>query len=515
MSNKKDGPRCTVGDDFIGLKKIINDVMMENELYDGYGAYKVSYAATGDKKNKSGLSFGPNQSDMSKRKDSINDFKDILKNAKNNKGELIVKPHEIDIICGENNVNLKLTNKTPEQVFGKNLRLVNAALSSEYGIKKINEVYIRDLDKGIAHIEKAVEYMSPNPAAQAFYSTDYGKTLLFDYHNQFGLNLDGKEAAFINKYINGAANGMKKTDFSTQEQYCARTDYYDFSDHKKYLHSTEQFSKTPTMVDNRLNKTVEILKNKHGIVETIRPLKALPWETDSSYTLDNLASFQYFDDGKQCGFTAKEINLDGVLNKPQGNWQDTHANVDPILSSITKNNTPNIYETACLLNNNPYPLSDNILSNNAYAQTNNFHMDTFSYNLNDSYSIASFTPSYMPPNYNVISNYDWGYSINNYNIGYSPISSSSFNYGGYSFFGSKQEHSSDTFSFKNKNFTLKQYELNEILDTELSSESSNIALLLGSAMNDRIHNVDKEFEASEYRLFDPLKETFEVAQSSY
>ena len=51
MSNEK-GSRCTIGDDFTGVKKIIHDMLMNNELANGYGAYKVSYADTKDKNNR-------------------------------------------------------------------------------------------------------------------------------------------------------------------------------------------------------------------------------------------------------------------------------------------------------------------------------------------------------------------------------------------------------------------------------------------------------------------------------
>ncbi len=129
--SKKDGPRCTVGDDFTGFKKIVHDLMMQNELYNGYGAYKVSYADTKSKDNKSGLSFGANQMDMSKNSKAIQVFIKIMENATDSYGNLLVNPDILlDIRGGVNNPNLKKTLTTPEQVFGKNLSLVNAALKS-------------------------------------------------------------------------------------------------------------------------------------------------------------------------------------------------------------------------------------------------------------------------------------------------------------------------------------------------------------------------------------------------
>ena len=38
------GPRFTAGDHFTGFEKLVHHLMMCNELTNGYGAYKVSFA---------------------------------------------------------------------------------------------------------------------------------------------------------------------------------------------------------------------------------------------------------------------------------------------------------------------------------------------------------------------------------------------------------------------------------------------------------------------------------------
>lgn len=62
-SKPNDGPRFTGGDYLTGFDKIVHDLMMRNELINGYHAYEVRFA----KKGNSGLSFGGNQMDLSTR----------------------------------------------------------------------------------------------------------------------------------------------------------------------------------------------------------------------------------------------------------------------------------------------------------------------------------------------------------------------------------------------------------------------------------------------------------------
>jgi len=64
ISNEK--YKFTGGNDLTGLGKLYHEIMMKNELRDGFGAYELSYA-----KGKSGLSFGGNQMDMSEDQSAL------------------------------------------------------------------------------------------------------------------------------------------------------------------------------------------------------------------------------------------------------------------------------------------------------------------------------------------------------------------------------------------------------------------------------------------------------------
>lgn len=260
MSNKKskdDGPRFTGGDHLIGFEKIIHSLMMRNELINGYHGYEIRLAKRGN----SGLSFGGNQMDISKRPEHIKLFLEILENAVTTKGGKIFNEAELVSIAG--NKNLSESGLTPKEVFGKNLARVNAALASEYGIKEINAAYPTAIKEMTGKVETAIKAMQ-NPAAKAFYGTDFGRALLCDYENQYGLSVKG---AFIRKYINGYYNNKFKVDYKTKKRIQAPIETYSLKNHERYLQSTKQWAKNRKMVDDRLKKTITLLLNKYDLYD--------------------------------------------------------------------------------------------------------------------------------------------------------------------------------------------------------------------------------------------------------
>lgn len=249
--------RFAGGDHFAEFEKVAHDMMMSNELHGGYGAYQVSFAG-----GNSGLSFGGNQMDMYNHRERSNIFLDILKNATTPAGDPIFQTHEIVPITGKDNILLMGRGKTPADVFSKDLDRVNAALSSDYGIKAINATYINETKNSINHIEKIINNFK-NPAAKAFYNTDFGKALLYDYNNQYNLDVDGP---FVVDYIDGIYNGKTRVVVATKEEITAPTDIYIFSDHQKFMRSTLQWAKNAALVENRIDNSLKVLK-KHGLCE--------------------------------------------------------------------------------------------------------------------------------------------------------------------------------------------------------------------------------------------------------
>jgi hypothetical protein len=134
---------------------------------------------------------------------------------------------------------------------------IQAALSSQYGINKINEIYLHEVESSAKHIEIATAKMQ-NPAAKAFYETDVGKLLLFDYNNQFYIDPNG---SFLQKYIDGAFNDDAKVIYSTGEEITAPIDTYTIEDHKAFIYSTKQYAENPDDCIRRLNNLDAIIEN--------------------------------------------------------------------------------------------------------------------------------------------------------------------------------------------------------------------------------------------------------------
>lgn len=254
---KEKGLRFTGGDHLVGFDKILHDLMMRNELADGYQGYEVCFA----KKGKSGLSFGGNQMDMSKNSKYAKLFVEILENATTIKGDKIFKKSELLAIVGDKNIYIRKAGLTPEQVFGANLDRVNRALASEYGIKAINAAYLVAIKQMKEKVNDAINGMK-NLFAKTFYSSDFGRALLCDYENQYGLKVNG---VFVEKYINGYYNNKRKIDYETKKTIYAPIDTYSQKEHEIYLRSTQQWAENHALVDDRLVNTLNLLLDKYGL----------------------------------------------------------------------------------------------------------------------------------------------------------------------------------------------------------------------------------------------------------
>lgn len=222
--------------------------MKVNELRKGYGAYELSWAEIG----KSGPSFGGNQMDISVNAKGREILLDIVNYAKINGQDIFTKDEKNDIKTKLDKPE-EMSSKRAEKVFGKNAEKINTALSSEYGINKINSVYTEQVKEKAKHIEEIVNNIK-HPGAKEFYNSDYGKTLLFDYHNQYHLDKDGP----LNKYINGESITRANQELSL------KSDSYSFKDHLAYMLGTTY------AVNNAINVKTR-LENIKNYFEDLNP----------------------------------------------------------------------------------------------------------------------------------------------------------------------------------------------------------------------------------------------------
>ena len=74
--------------------------------------------------------------------------------------------------------------------------LVDQALSSSYGIQKINEAYLTELDTAIIKIDGVISKVT-DATNKAFLQTDFGRLFLIDYNNQFYIAPGGEMEQFL------------------------------------------------------------------------------------------------------------------------------------------------------------------------------------------------------------------------------------------------------------------------------------------------------------------------------
>lgn len=226
----------TGGANFTGLLLFYHKIMMKNELASGYGAYQLSYAGIGQ----SGISFSGNQIDLSSNRKHLPTFQNIISNAKYESGANILNSAEISAVMSK----ISIKGQSPLSLLGSDLLAkTNTALSSPYGIKIINTIYEEDMALKAQKIDKVLTNIH-NAAPHSFYNTIFGHGLLFDYENQFHIDMNGK----FMKY----ANNFQGAD-------------YLYEHHKDYLYDTRYAKKGfKHDIDRRLeniNKAFEEFKN--------------------------------------------------------------------------------------------------------------------------------------------------------------------------------------------------------------------------------------------------------------
>lgn len=214
--------RFTGGDNLAGLEAKLHAVFMQTELQNGLGAYEVSLAD-----GSSGISFGGNQMDLAKGDSKYREiFFDILARAKMSDGgggSRSVGGDRGDrsdsagnsgnggsgnkIFSDVDLSNIKAlpllfkTGHRPQLIFGGYLPKINQALSSKYGIEKLNEVYRLELKKILTHVERAIMHITNVRNRKIIAASDEWKVRLADYHNQFYLDT-GKSGKLIS-YLSG------------------------------------------------------------------------------------------------------------------------------------------------------------------------------------------------------------------------------------------------------------------------------------------------------------------------
>lgn len=231
----------TGGDNLTGILSYYSKILMENELNKGYGAYQLTLS-TAD----SGLSFGGNQMDLSEENEARQLFMNIIENAIDNNNQKFFNTQEINSI---KLIKIAGKGQSPETVFGKLLTKINAALSSQYGMTKINQEYVKQITDDSIHVENIISNIA-NDLAKTFYNTTLGKGLLFDYNNQFYLDPQGE----LKRYM----DGNKIITYTGETLFIENS--FTLENHKQYMFETKYGIENKADVSRRINNILSILE---------------------------------------------------------------------------------------------------------------------------------------------------------------------------------------------------------------------------------------------------------------
>ena len=192
------GPRFTGGDHLTpkdGLSYYVHQAMMENELNGGYGAYKMSNAVNGS----SGPSFGPIQYDIGGNQNGRVVLEKIMLQAKDQNGKNFVSDEEIKQIQKHLYKPFKAMSQEEKNMYAVLKPKMDKALSSEVGIRIINEDYLKILDKKVNDVSKVISQIGNSENKKFLQSSMQAQVFIADIGNQYGLTVNNKLKQFLNQ----------------------------------------------------------------------------------------------------------------------------------------------------------------------------------------------------------------------------------------------------------------------------------------------------------------------------
>lgn len=175
----------TGGDGLEGIEQLYHRIMMKNELYNGRGAYRLSWAGN----SHSGLTIGGNQLDLAYCDEAI--IEELA--------QIIAKKIGVSQLFVEHALRKK--GAPPEVVFKYDHQEIQELLASEPVVEYLDELYRREMHRRSRKVEKVVDAIDCR-VKRRFYASALGRCLLFDYDNQFNISPQGKFVKMLAKEHN-------------------------------------------------------------------------------------------------------------------------------------------------------------------------------------------------------------------------------------------------------------------------------------------------------------------------
>jgi hypothetical protein len=245
-----------IGENFDGIYRGYHHAMMHNELRNGEGAYELSWA--GD--NRSGPSFGGNQMDIAYNKYGRSVFLDIVRNAQNNDGNSILSTSEVSQIEQTVSKKRNIVGRPVNEVFGDTTsRKIDEALRSVYGKQMIHKAYVNEMLSRAFYVDSFINSLQEGPGKN-FAKTDIGKICIFDYNNQYGIQVNGALDTFLNGRAFTLESGKILGPITKQD--------FNFEDFKKdFLFHLKYYSNNPDDVIRRLKNIEKYFSNGNNFVD--------------------------------------------------------------------------------------------------------------------------------------------------------------------------------------------------------------------------------------------------------
>lgn len=243
--------RFTGGDNLTGLARKAHEVLAQTELNDGKGAYALSFAG-----GNSGFSFGGNQMDMGVPPAKIDDvktgdveqeaikvFKQIIEGARDETGQQIVDPVLHKKLF--NDAKCMVKGQRLEDVFdAPELDKINAALSSDYGMRVINDEYVKEINTRLAYVNSVIEASKVEEL-----KSDEWRIRLLDYHNQLNIEKNSRLIRFLKGEVVTLHSGQQKF----KKEISMLENYHNF------FRATKEYAQRETAMENRWNKREGVL----------------------------------------------------------------------------------------------------------------------------------------------------------------------------------------------------------------------------------------------------------------
>jgi hypothetical protein len=171
------------------------EIMMKSELRNGRGAYEMGNAGAAA----SGPSFGPFQYDIGNNRDGRDLLELIAKDAVDDHGHRLISEEQLVSIKTHLYKPFNSFTQADRSVYTAMKPKLDAALSSDDGIRAINADFVPCIQKKVATMNAVVDGMRTEPNKTFVQHSDVAQLILIDTGNQYGEAVNDGLKQFVDR----------------------------------------------------------------------------------------------------------------------------------------------------------------------------------------------------------------------------------------------------------------------------------------------------------------------------